>query len=248
MASLASFDRKRGAGRPGIAGVDEAGRGSLCGPVVAAAVLLDAGFYGEAAWVRKLSGANDSKKLSPEKRAEVHALIMEMHAAGKLRAVWAQASVLEISAHNILGATRIAMARCVAQLAQGALASLFPAAGTDGELFGRTEERNMLVLVDGLPLRPFAWAHESVKGGDGKSLAIALASIVAKVERDRLLVTMHAHYPDYGFATHKGYGTPEHVDALRRLGPCPEHRDLFVRSILAGDAPPPDAQDEFSFD
>ena len=105
------------------------------------------------------------------------------------------------------------------------------------------------MLVDGLPLRPFAWAHESVKGGDGKSLAIALASIVAKVERDRMLVEMHARYPQYGFATHKGYGTPEHVEALRTHGPCAEHRDLFVRTILAGDPPPPEATDgEFSFE
>ena len=247
MASLVSFDRKRGHGRPGIAGIDEAGRGSLCGPVVAAAVLLDAGFYGEAGWVRKLSGANDSKKLSPGKRAELHEKIIQMHAEGKLRAVWAQASVLEISAHNILGATRIAMGRCLTQLAQGALAPLFPAAGTEGELFGRSEEKNFLVLVDGLPLRPFAWAHEAVKKGDAKSLAIALASIVAKVERDKLLQQMDIKYPEYGFGTHKGYGTPEHVEVLRRLGPCAEHRELFIRGILAGEEPPPESHPEFDF-
>ena len=141
MASLASFDRKRGAGRPGIAGVDEAGRGPLCGPVVAGAVLLDAGFYGEVAWIRKLSGANDSKKLSPEKRAELRARIAEMHAEGKLRAVWAEASVLEISAHNILGATRMAMARCIAQLAQGPLAALFPAAAANTAYQGAAQHR-----------------------------------------------------------------------------------------------------------
>ena len=202
MASLASFDRKRGAGRPGIAGVDEAGRGPLCGPVVAGAVLLDAGFYGEAAWVRKLSGANDSKKLSAEKRSELRARISEMHSEGKLRAVWAEASVLEISAHNILGATRLAMARCIAQLAQGPLAALFPAASTEGELFGRSEERNILVPVDGLPLRPFAWAHESAEGGDGKGLAIGLASMVAKVERVRLLIHRDQRSPEYGCARH----------------------------------------------
>mgnify|MGYP003345446321 CR=1 FL=1 len=78
--------------------------------------------------------------------------------------------------------------------------------------------------------------------------AIALASIVAKVERDRLLVELEARYPQYGFATHKGYGTPEHVEALRQHGPCPEHRDLFVRSILAGEAPPPEDQGEFRFE
>ena len=249
MASLASFDRKKGADRPGIAGVDEAGRGSLCGPVVAGAVLLDAGFYGEPTWLRKLAGANDSKKLSPEKRAVFRARIAEMEAEGKLKTAWATGSVMEISAHNILGATRLAMARCIAKLAQGAIAPLFAAAGTEGELFGRSDARTFLVLVDGLPLRPFAWAHESVKGGDGKSLAIALASIIAKVERDRMLVAMHERYPQYGFATHKGYGTPEHVDALRKHGSCAEHRDLFVRTILAGDAPPPESMDgEFSFE
>ncbi len=247
MASLATFDRKKGNGRPGIAGLDEAGRGSLCGPVVAAAVLLDAGFYGEATWIRRLKGANDSKKLSPSKRSDLHQIIFEMHEEGKLKAVWAEASVMEISAHNILGATRIAMGRCMTSLAQGPLAPLFPAAGTEGELFGWRDEKNFLVLVDGLPLRPFTWAHEAVKQGDGKSLAIALASIVAKVERDKLLIKMEEKYPEYGFATHKGYGTAEHCEALRKFGPCPEHRDLFIRGILAGEDPPPDSHPEFDF-
>lgn len=247
MASLATFDRKKGNGRPGIAGLDEAGRGSLCGPVVAAAILLDAGFYGEPTWIRRLKGANDSKKLSPSKRSDLHQVILEMHEEGKLKAVWAEASVMEISAHNILGATRIAMGRCMTSLAQGALAPLFPAAGTEGELFGWRDEKNFLVLVDGLPLRPFTWAHEAVKQGDGKSLAIALASIVAKVERDKLLIKMEEKYPEYGFATHKGYGTLEHANALRKYGPCPEHRDLFIRGILAGEDPPPDSHPEFDF-
>jgi Ribonuclease HII len=154
VATLASFDRKKGADRPGIAGVDEAGRGSLCGPVVAGAVLLDAGFYGEPTWLRKLAGANDSKKLSPEKRTELRARIAEMEAEGKLKTAWATGSVMEISAHNILGATRLAMARCIAKLAQGAIAPLFAAAGTEGELFGRSDARTFLVLVDGLPVRP----------------------------------------------------------------------------------------------
>ena len=247
MASLATFDRKKGNGRPGIAGLDEAGRGSLCGPVVAAAVLLDAGFYGEPTWIRRLKGADDSKKLSPSKRSDLHQIIFEMHEEGKLKAVWAEASVMEISAHNILGATRIAMGRCMTKLAQGPLAPLFPAAGTEGELFGWRDEKNFLVLVDGLPLRPFTWAHEAVKQGDAKSLAIALASIVAKVERDKLLIKMEEKYPEYGFATHKGYGTPEHVEALRKFGPCIEHRDLFIRGILAGEDPPPDSHPEFDF-
>jgi ribonuclease HII len=248
MASLPQFDRRRGADRPGIAGVDEAGRGALAGPVVAAAVWLDGGFYGDAACLRRVRGANDSKQLSAEDRADLRARIESLRAEGKLRLAWAQASVVEIAAQNILGATRTAMARCLAELdASARPLRPFAAAGTEGELFGFGDTRAVLVLVDGLPLRPFAWAHEAVKQGDGKSLAIALASIVAKVERDRLMGELDARHPAYGFATHKGYGVPEHIEAIRAHGPCPEHRDLFLRRILAGEAPPGDEQAEFGF-
>ena len=120
-------------------------------------------------------------------------------------------------------------------------------AGTDSELFGFDVRTSVLVLVDGLPLRPFVWAHEAIKQGDGKSLAIALASIVAKVERDRLMVELDAKYPAYGFAIHKGYAVPQHVEAIKTHGPCPEHRELFLRKILAGEAVPTDEQVEFEF-
>ncbi len=248
MASLAQFDRRRGADRPGIAGVDEAGRGSLAGPVVAAAVWLDGGFYADAACLRRVRGANDSKELTAPQREDLRGRIEELRAEGKLRLAWAQGSVVEIAAQNILGATRTAMARCLAELdASARPARPFAAAGTEGELFGFGDTRAVLVLVDGLPLRPFAWAHEAVKQGDGKSLAIALASIVAKVERDRLMAGLDARFPAYGFAAHKGYGVPEHVEAIRAHGPCPEHRDLFLRKILAGEEPPGDEQAEFGF-
>ncbi len=248
MASLAQFDRRRGADRPGIAGVDEAGRGSLAGPVVAAAVWLDGGFYADAACLRRVRGANDSKELTAPQREDLRGRIEELRAEGKLRLAWAQGSVVEIAAQNILGATRTAMARCLAELdASARPARPFAAAGTEGELFGFGDTKAVLVLVDGLPLRPFAWAHEAVKQGDGKSLAIALASIVAKVERDRLMAGLDARFPAYGFAAHKGYGVPEHVEAIRAHGPCPEHRDLFLRKILAGEEPPGDEQAEFGF-
>ncbi len=248
MASLAQFDRRRGADRPGIAGVDEAGRGSLAGPVVAAAVWLDGGFYADAACLRRVRGANDSKELTAPQREDLRGRIEELRAEGKLRVAWAQGSVVEIAAQNILGATRTAMARCLAELdASARPARPFAAAGTEGELFGFGDTKAVLVLVDGLPLRPFAWAHEAVKQGDGKSLAIALASIVAKVERDRLMAGLDARFPAYGFAAHKGYGVPEHVEAIRAHGPCPEHRDLFLRKILAGEEPPGDEQAEFGF-
>lgn len=248
MASLAQFDRRRGADRPGIAGIDEAGRGALAGPVVAAAVWLDGGFYGDPGCLRRVRGANDSKQLTADDRADLRARIESLRAEGKLRVAWAASDVVEIAALNILGATRAAMARCLAELDAAARpARPFAAAGTEGELFGFDATRSVLVLVDGLPLRPFVWAHEAVKQGDGKSLAIALASIVAKVERDRLMTELDARFPSYGFAVHKGYGVPEHVDAIRTHGPCPEHRDLFLRKILAGETPPGDEQVEFEF-
>ena len=248
MASLAQFDRRRGADRPGIAGIDEAGRGALAGPVVAAAVWLDGGFYGDPACLRRVRGANDSKQLTAEDRADLRARIESLRAEGKLRLAWAAGDVLEIASLNILGATRAAMGRCLAQLdAEARPSRPFAAAGTDGELFGFDATRSVLVLVDGLPLRPFVWAHEAIKQGDAKSLAIALASIVAKVERDRLMTELDGRFPLYGFAVHKGYGVPEHVEAIRTHGPCPEHRDLFLRKILAGEAPPSDEQGEFEF-
>ncbi len=248
MASLAQFDRRRGADRPGIAGIDEAGRGALAGPVVAASVWLDGGFYGDASCLRRVRGANDSKVLSASERDDLRASIEALQAEGKLRVAWAACNVMEIATLNILGATRAAMARCLAEFDTAARPSQpFAMAGTDSELFGFDSRTSVLVLVDGLPLRPFVWAHEAIKQGDGKSLAIALASIVAKVERDRLMVALDAKYPAYGFAVHKGYAVPQHVEAIKTHGPCPEHRELFLRKILAGESVPSDEQAEFEF-
>lgn len=248
MASLTQFDRRRGADRPGIAGVDEAGRGALAGPVVAASVWLDGGFYGDASCLRRVRGANDSKILSASDREDLRARIESLRAEGKLRVAWAACTVMEIATLNILGATRAAMARCLAEFDIAARPSQpFAMAGTDSELFGFDAQKSVLVLVDGLPLRPFVWAHEAIKQGDGKSLAIALASIVAKVERDRLMVELDAKYPAYGFAVHKGYAVPQHVEAIKAHGPCPEHRELFLRKILAGETMPSDEQSEFEF-
>ena len=248
MASLAQFDRRRGAERPGIAGIDEAGRGSLAGPVVAAAVWLDGGFYGDASCLRRVRGANDSKTLSAAERSDLHARIEALRDEGKLRVAWAACHVMDIASLNILGATRAAMARCLTEFDAAARPNQpFAMAGTDSELFGFDARKSVLVLVDGLPLRPFVWAHEAIKQGDGKSLAIALASIVAKVERDRLMVELDAKYPAYGFAIHKGYAVPQHVEAIKTHGPCPEHRELFLRKILAGEAVPSDEQVEFEF-
>jgi ribonuclease HII len=177
-----------------VAGVDEAGRGPLAGPVVAAAVMLHPD--------RPIAGLADSKTLTARRR-EALAEAIRQHA---LCACVAEASVEEIDRLNILQATLLAMQRAVAGL------RLKP-----GE-----------VWVDGnrAPLLPMS-VHTLVKG-DSKMPAISAASILAKVHRDAWCLQVDAEAPAYGFAAHKGYGTAEHLDALRRLGPTPHHRRSFA--------------------
>lgn len=177
-----------------LAGVDEAGRGPLAGPVVAAAVMLHPD--------RPIPGLADSKTLSPRKR-EALAVAIREHA---LCLSVAEASVEEIDRLNILQATLLAMQRAVAGL------RLKP-----GEVW---VDGNRAPLLD-VPV------HTLVKG-DALMPAISAASILAKVHRDAWCVQVHAEAPDYGFAEHKGYGTPDHLDALRRLGPSPWHRRSFA--------------------
>lgn len=184
-----------------VAGVDEAGRGPLAGPVVAAAVILDS-VLAPSLSSTLLAGLTDSKKLSAGRREHFFG-ILTSHAA--ITVAVASADVAEIDSLNILRATHAAMAR--------ALRGLFPAADA--------------ALVDGLPVPGLPCPAEAIVGGDGLSLSIAAASVVAKVTRDRLMEALDGQYPGYGFARHKGYGTKEHLDALARLGPCPCHRRSF---------------------
>lgn len=182
-----------------IAGVDEAGRGPLAGPVVAAAVILDD--------TQPIVGLGDSKKLSERVRER---LFDEIRAKA-LCSVIAEASVDEIEELNILGATMLAMRRAVEGL------RLKP---------GR-------VLVDGNRLPPLKVPAEAIVKGDAKVPAISAASILAKVHRDRLCLSLHEQYPQYGFATHKGYPTPDHLAALGQHGACAAHRRSFGPVRLA---------------
>ena len=177
-----------------IAGVNEAGRGPLAGPVFAAAVMLD-----DLAPVRGLA---DSKTLSPAKREKLYDQIR----ANALCFCVAQASVEEIDQHNILQATMLAMQRAVKGL--------------------RLKPRK--VLVDGNRLPVLDMLAEAIVKGDSKVAAISAASILAKVERDRWCCTIDADFPAYGFARHKGYGTAEHLKALKTLGPTIWHRRSFA--------------------
>lgn len=197
------FEREAWAGlRLRVAGVDEAGRGPLAGPVVAAAIVFDPVFL-EAEARQSLAGINDSKKLPAQRREFFYALLT---ACPHVQIGIASASVEEIEALNILRATHLAMSRSIEQIAPPP----------------------EFALVDGLPVQCLPVPHRAIVRGDGLSLSIAAASILAKVTRDRLMVELAAQYPEYGFERHKGYGTQAHLAALRRHGPCPAHRRSFA--------------------
>lgn len=190
-----SLERQiRKAGKLIVAGIDEAGRGPLAGPVAAAAVILPARF--------RCEGLDDSKKLSAAKREEIHARL-----TGDPAIIWsvAMADVAEIDSLNILRATHLAMRRAVEGL------PMVPDH----------------CLIDGLPVRDFPFPHDGVVKGDGLSLSIAAASIIAKVTRDAHMRAIHEEFPHYGFSGHQGYGTKQHLDALRTHGPCRHHRFSF---------------------
>ncbi len=192
---LAREEARIAGDRATVAGVDEAGRGPLAGPVVAAAVVLDLSLD----W----DGLDDSKQLTAEKRAALFARVLK----GARAFAWSVAGQREIDRVNIRRATHGAMARAVGRL------RLVPE----------------LVLIDGHETVA-GIPHEqlAVIGGDGKCLSIAAASILAKVVRDRIMERLDRVWPAYGFARHKGYGTAEHMEALREHGPCPLHRWSFA--------------------
>ena len=234
---LRGFDLKQINGVTSLIGVDEVGRGAFAGPVVAAAVVVTRDFL-ESRWAVSKSGrVNDSKLLSAEQRAELWGEFEKLSAAGKIHANYGVATVEEIEQHNILGATKLAMRR--------ALGGIYPPEAfeperTEPDLFSSFEERKSFtptvsarVLIDGLALRGFPYPHRAFVDGDARSLCIAMASIVAKVARDRLMVELDGKFPGYGFAQHKGYGTEDHRDAVLKLGRCTQHREMFLRKLLA---------------
>ena len=233
MPTLWSHDARLAREAPCIVGVDEAGRGALAGPVVAGAVAVPGRFYRKRAHRAACKGVTDSKQLAAEKREAVFAQLERWAEAGLLTFAWAAADVREIEERNILGATRLAMARALEAVRDRSVQALAfvrnaPEPLFDGEPSGETSAP--VVLVDGGPLRPFPYRHRALVKGDSRSVAIALASIVAKVSRDRMMLALDASLPGYGFKAHKGYGTPEHRAALNERGPCAEHRRLFLRS------------------
>lgn len=178
-----------------VAGVDEAGRGPLAGPVAVAAVILDP--------ARPIEGLADSKQLSAKRREALYSLIIERAIAHAVVCVEA----VEIDRVNILNATLSGMVRALELLA------FMPS----------------LALIDGNRLpKSLPCPARAIIGGDASEPVISAASIIAKVTRDRILCDYETRWPGYGFAQHKGYPAPAHLEALRRLGPCPEHRRSFA--------------------
>ena len=206
---LFKFEREAKAVRPElvIAGVDEAGRGPLAGPVVAAAVILPPEEEFDLP-------VNDSKALDEVFREELGERLRS-----DPRVVWAVAerSAGAIDRINILRATHEAMREAVMSL----------------------KVHPDMAFVDGLKVRDFPVEARFIVKGDAQSASVAAASIIAKTHRDHLMMELDKIYPGYGFAQHKGYGTAQHLEALRKLGPCPEHRKTFgpVARIIS---PPPE--------
>ena len=178
-----------------VAGIDEAGRGPLAGPVVAAAVILPDGY--------ELAGLNDSKQLSAKRRETLYAALMQ---DPRVKKSVAQASVEEIDRLNILRATHLAMARAAQAL------SPLP----------------QMCIIDGLPVPNFPLPARNLVKGDARCLSIAAASILAKVTRDHIMQELDAQFPAYGFARNAGYGTREHLEAIRTHGITVHHRRSFA--------------------
>ena len=185
-----------------VAGVDEAGRGPLAGPVVAAAAVLP-WRWAESGLPAELAGLNDSKQLTEIQREKFFGFIT---GCGEIEFGVAEVDALQIDEINILQATHRAM--------NAALSKLKPLPSH--------------ALVDGLPVKTLRVPQTAIVKGDARSYSIAAASVLAKVTRDRLMHGFHTQFPEYGFAEHKGYGTPKHLEALGKFGACPIHRKSFA--------------------
>ena len=185
-----------------VAGVDEAGRGPLAGPVVAAAVILPA-TWANGSFDERLIDLNDSKQLTEAQRENFFQIITTHP---DLRYAIAIVDAATIDRINILQATHRAMNEALAQL----------------------QPQPQHVLVDGRPVKSMTLPQTALVKGDSRSYSIAAASVLAKVTRDRLMLEFDKQFPGYGFAIHKGYGVPQHLAAIEKLGPCPIHRMSFA--------------------
>lgn len=231
-----TFDRKAAYKNvAGIVGVDEAGRGCLAGPVIAGAILLPKTFFRKAKNRIATSEMNDSKQFNELKREFLFQRILELGEKEEL--IWSagSASVEEIESKNVVGATALAMKRAMDRVSQKSAGLWKPAIRSERDLFHRSEESfqdvSWIVRVDGPALKKLPYVHEGLIKGDGLSVAVAMASLVAKVCRDQKMKRLHEEFPLYDFSSNKGYGSPKHLQALRSHGPTVHHRARFLRKV-----------------
>ncbi len=235
MSPLQTFDRRLLRRFEYLVGVDEAGRGALAGPVAAAACLVDRRFYTVRECLRRCAAINDSKQLDASTREAQWHLMEALRREAWIDFEVAFATVSEIERLNILGATRLAMRRALEGLAARASGWGLCPATDDLPLFtdaGSPPPERLRILIDGRPLKPFPYHHEGLVRGDATSLVVAMASVAAKVARDREMRRLATFHQAYGFDRHKGYGTARHRESIRKHGPAACHRRRFLRKLV----------------
>lgn len=194
-----------------LIGIDEAGRGPLAGPVIVCGVCIQKNHFNDITHLDWIDAINDSKKLSPRKREWLFEKLLELRNQHILDFITCGIDAATIDRINILAATTQGMIRVVEHLF--------------------TKNKAEEILIDGNPVKNFPFPHRGIVGGDGKSICIAMASIIAKVTRDRIMTAFDRKYPVYKFAQHKGYGTAAHIQAIRTYGLSPIHRQTFCRKL-----------------
>ena len=212
---LQEYDAKLMGKTGSLIGLDEVGRGALAGPVFTAACLVKTDFFINKENLSLTASFRDSKKMSASMREQAYQNLIHLKNMESVDFEISSASVEEIDSLNISGATRLSLER--------SLKAVF--------------ERNRsfaqsVILMDGKPLKDFPYTHKAIVGGDDQSLAIACASILAKVERDRFMKSLGKRFPRYDWQKNKGYGTKFHREQIKLAGACPEHRTLFLRRIF----------------
>lgn len=255
--NLLDFDRHAIQNYGGLIGVDEAGRGALAGPVVAAAVWIGDDFLKEPDPSALLAKVNDSKQVSPSLREQILEWVLTLAAKNSLSYTYALRDAKAIDASNILRSTQEAMAECLLNLHKTAALAEKPLSPKEeegpqlpsfAERFGYIAEeaaeglftqraksakalKPARILIDGSPLKNIPYPHTTLVRGDSQSFAIALASIVAKVTRDRHMKAMQEAYPHFRFSEHKGYGTALHRQEILEYGHSPIHRTSFLKNL-----------------
>ena len=247
---LRAFDRARLSELTGLIGIDEAGRGALAGPVVASAVAVCREFYDTDWCKRNASRINDSKLLAPDEREYLYGKLRWLESKNRLHIGVGWGDIAEIENLNILGATQAAMRRAVEGVFESAEIEphepdpLFADVSSDRAIDGNYLS-SWRIFVDGKPMKQLGYPHQAFVQGDSRSLCIAMASIIAKVTRDRTMMALDCQYPKYDLASSKGYATPSHRSAIVEEGPSPVHRSLFLKKILEANVE--DLQSDFGF-